>query len=210
MEKEQYDYLFKFIIIGSANTGKSCFLHYFLENKFKRNSSHTIGVEFGSKTLKIGSKTIKLQIWDTAGQERFRSVARSYYRGAIGALIVYDITNEESYNALSQWIKDARDLARPDISIIVIGNKVDLKENRQIAFVDAAKFCQENGAAFLEASALNGENVMEAFQVLSRTLLNKIDSGVIDTNELQPRIMTPLNRNPLKKKDSTCSQCTRT
>eukprot|EP01016_Furgasonia_blochmanni_P004713 TRINITY_DN1181_c0_g2_i2.p1 TRINITY_DN1181_c0_g2~~TRINITY_DN1181_c0_g2_i2.p1 ORF type:complete len:179 (+),score=26.45 TRINITY_DN1181_c0_g2_i2:70-606(+) len=177
MERDNYDYLFKFIIIGNTNTGKSCLLHYFLENKFKKNSSHTIGVEFGSKVLKIGSKIVKLQIWDTAGQERFRSVARSYYRGALGALIVYDITNAESYNALAQWLKDARDLARPDICATVVGNKCDLKDSRAVTFVDAAKFCQENGVTFLETSALTGENVVESFTTLSKTILNKIESG---------------------------------
>ncbi|XP_076315775.1 ras-related protein Rab-4B-like [Tachypleus tridentatus] len=89
---ESYDFLFKFLVIGSAGTGKSCLLHQFIENKFKAESSHTIGVEFGSKVVNVGGRSVKLQIWDTAGQERFRSVTRSYYRGAAGALLVYDIT----------------------------------------------------------------------------------------------------------------------
>uniref|UniRef100_A0A8C0KRA4 RAB4B, member RAS onco family n=1 Tax=Canis lupus dingo TaxID=286419 RepID=A0A8C0KRA4_CANLU len=89
---ETYDFLFKFLVIGSAGTGKSCLLHQFIENKFKQDSNHTIGVEFGSRVVNVGGKTVKLQIWDTAGQERFRSVTRSYYRGAAGALLVYDIT----------------------------------------------------------------------------------------------------------------------
>uniref|UniRef100_A0A8B9R8M0 Ras-related protein Rab-4B n=1 Tax=Astyanax mexicanus TaxID=7994 RepID=A0A8B9R8M0_ASTMX len=90
------DFLFKFLVIGSAGTGKSCLLHQFIENKFKQDSNHTIGVEFGSRVVNVGGKTVKLQIWDTAGQERFRSVTRSYYRGAAGALLVYDITRYES------------------------------------------------------------------------------------------------------------------
>eukprot|EP01017_Pseudomicrothorax_dubius_P005309 TRINITY_DN11310_c0_g1_i1.p1 TRINITY_DN11310_c0_g1~~TRINITY_DN11310_c0_g1_i1.p1 ORF type:complete len:242 (+),score=33.41 TRINITY_DN11310_c0_g1_i1:61-726(+) len=209
MDKDHYDYLFKFIVIGNANSGKSCFLHYLLENKFKRNSSHTIGVEFGSKIIKIGSKTVKLQIWDTAGQERFRAVARTYYRGALGALILYDITNPDSYNSLSQWIKDARDLARPDICIFVIGNKSDLKDQRQVSNVEAAKFCQENGVSFLEASALTGENVIEGFQGLTKNILGKIDSGLIDTSELQPRLTSTLTSTPQKKKESSCPNCSR-
>uniref|UniRef100_A0A8C3C2Y1 Ras-related protein Rab-4B n=1 Tax=Cairina moschata TaxID=8855 RepID=A0A8C3C2Y1_CAIMO len=92
---ETYDFLFKFLVIGSAGTGKSCLLHQFIENKFKQDSNHTIGVEFGSKVVNVGGKTVKLQIWDTAGQERFRSVTRSYYRGAAGALLVYDITRAD-------------------------------------------------------------------------------------------------------------------
>uniref|UniRef100_A0A8C7V130 Ras-related protein Rab-4B n=1 Tax=Oncorhynchus mykiss TaxID=8022 RepID=A0A8C7V130_ONCMY len=92
---ETYDFLFKFLVIGSAGSGKSCLLHQFIENKFKQDSSHTIGVEFGSRVAMVAGKTIKLQIWDTAGQERFRSVTRSYYRGAAGALLVYDITRTD-------------------------------------------------------------------------------------------------------------------
>uniref|UniRef100_A0A8C0C2A7 Uncharacterized protein n=1 Tax=Buteo japonicus TaxID=224669 RepID=A0A8C0C2A7_9AVES len=87
------DFLFKFLVIGNAGTGKSCLLHQFIEKKFKDDSNHTIGVEFGSKIINVGGKYVKLQIWDTAGQERFRSVTRSYYRGAAGALLVYDITS---------------------------------------------------------------------------------------------------------------------
>uniref|UniRef100_A0A1B6J019 Ras-related protein Rab-4B n=1 Tax=Homalodisca liturata TaxID=320908 RepID=A0A1B6J019_9HEMI len=108
---ETYDYLFKFLVIGSAGTGKSCILHQFIENKFKSDSSHTIGVEFGSKIVNVAGKSVKLQIWDTAGQERFRSVTRSYYRGAAGALLVFDITNRESFNNLAEWLQDARMLA---------------------------------------------------------------------------------------------------
>merc|ERR1712112_479411 len=105
---DPYDYLFKFLVIGSAGTGKSCLLHQFIEGRFKEDSSHTIGVEFGSKIVPVGGKTVKLQIWDTAVQERFRSVTRSYYRGAAGALLVYDITSRESFNCLTNWLTDAR------------------------------------------------------------------------------------------------------
>ncbi|CAK9007391.1 unnamed protein product [Durusdinium trenchii] len=145
-EKDKYDYLFKFIIIGDAGAGKSCLLHQFIDNKFKKGSSHTIGVEFGSKVITVGGRNIKLQIWDTAGQERYRSVTRSYYRGAAGALIVYDITNRDSYNHLVNWLADARTLARADISIITVGNKVDLKEKREVTFLEASRCAQENGA----------------------------------------------------------------
>merc|ERR1711881_293348 len=120
---ESYDYLFKFLVIGSAGTGKSCILHQFIEGRFKPDSSHTIGVEFGSKIIQCGGKTVKLQIWDTAGQERFRSVTRSYYRGAAGALLVYDVTSRETFNCLTNWLTDARTLASPNISIIAVGNK---------------------------------------------------------------------------------------
>jgi len=177
---ETYEYLFKFLIIGSASTGKTCILHQFLENKFKTDTTHTIGAEFGSKVININQKNVKLQIWDTAGQERFRSVTRSYYRGASGALLVYDIANRESYNAVTNWLADARSLASPNIIIILCGNKKDLDEQRQVTFLEANRFAQENDLMFLETSAATGESVTESFLKCARVILSKIDSGSID------------------------------
>eukprot|EP00164_Ancoracysta_twista_P003327 GFYU01004438.1.p2 GENE.GFYU01004438.1~~GFYU01004438.1.p2 ORF type:complete len:215 (+),score=41.92 GFYU01004438.1:173-817(+) len=181
-EAENYDYLFKFIVIGDTDTGKSCLLHQFIENKFKRGASHTIGVEFGSKVIDVRAKKVKLQIWDTAGQERFRSVTRSYYRGAAAAIIVYDLTRRDTYNHLTSWMTDARTLANSDIVIIVVGNKLDLDDgrNREITVNEAARFAQENDAMFLETSALNGENVSQSFKLCADKIMAKIDSGEID------------------------------
>ncbi|VTJ56320.1 Hypothetical predicted protein [Marmota monax] len=111
----------------------------------KQDSNHTIGVEFGSRVVNVGGKTVKLQIWDTAGQERFRSVTRSYYRGAAGALLVYDITSRETYNSLAAWLTDARTLASPNIVVILCGNKKDLDPEREVTFLEASRFAQENG-----------------------------------------------------------------
>ena len=118
--QDQYDFLFKFLVIGSAGCGKSCLLNQFIEGQFKENSSHTIGVEFGSKIVPVGGRVVKLQIWDTAGQERFRSVTRSYYRGAAGALLVYDVSSRETFNCLTAWLTDARTLASPAIVILLV------------------------------------------------------------------------------------------
>lgn len=115
----------------------------------KDDSSHTIGVEFGSRIVNVGGKSVKLQIWDTAGQERFRSVTRSYYRGAAGALLVYDTTSRDSFNALTNWLNDARTLASPNIVILLVGNKKDLEEARDITFLEASTFAQENGKTSL-------------------------------------------------------------
>lgn len=183
-EKDQHDYLFKFIIIGDAGSGKSCLMHQFIENKFKKGSSHTIGVEFGSKIVHVSGRNIKLQIWDTAGQERYRSVTRSYYRGAAGALIVYDITNRESYNHIINWLADARTLARADISIITVGNKCDLKDKRAVTFLEASRCAQESDVLFLETSALTGEGVEEVFIKVARMILSKIEDGLIDANTM--------------------------
>uniref|UniRef100_A0A336LPV2 CSON011072 protein n=1 Tax=Culicoides sonorensis TaxID=179676 RepID=A0A336LPV2_CULSO len=146
----------------------------------KEESSHTIGVEFGSKIINVGGKSIKLQIWDTAGQERFRSVTRSYYRGAAGALLVYDITNRDSFTALEAWLSDARTLASPNIIILLVGNKRDLEDEREVTFIEASNFAQNNQLVFLETSAKTGENVEEAFLKCSKTILAKIQRGELD------------------------------
>ncbi|KAH8358090.1 hypothetical protein KR084_002006 [Drosophila pseudotakahashii] len=201
------DYLFKFLIIGSAGSGKSCLLHHFIESKcklaavallylygyyiiilihppVKDDSSHTIGVEFGSRIVNVGGKSVKLQIWDTAGQERFRSVTRSYYRGAAGALLVYDATSRDSFNALTNWLNDARTLASPNIVILLVGNKKDLEEARDVTFLEASTFAQENELIFLETSAKTGENVEEAFLKCSKTILAKIETGELDPERI--------------------------
>jgi len=176
--------VFKFIIIGDTGTGKSCLLRYFLEKKFKKGMSHTIGVEFGSKVIDVGGKRVKLQIWDTAGQERFRSVTRSYYRGAAGCLLVYDISSRETYNHLVTWLNDARTLARPDITVVVVGNKSDKKSGREVTLLEASRFAQENDLLFMETSAVTGDCVEEVFTKCASSILNKIDSGLIDPSTM--------------------------
>jgi len=182
--QDQYDYLFKFIIIGDAGAGKSCLLHHFIEGKFKKSSSHTIGVEFGSKIIQVANRTIKLQIWDTAGQERYRSVTRSYYRGAAGALVVYDLTSRDTFQHLTNWLADARTLARADISIIAVGNKCDMKDRRAVTYLEASRLAQENDLLFLETSALTGEGVEDVFTKVAKQLLNKIEDGLIDPSTM--------------------------
>ncbi|KAL6062131.1 Ras-related protein Rab-4B [Balamuthia mandrillaris] len=177
---EGYDYLFKFIIIGDAASGKSCLLRRFIDNKFMRESTHTIGVEFGAKVIEVGDSKIKLQIWDTAGQERFRSVTRSYYRGAAGAILVYDISSRDSFNNVNNWLSDARALASSGIVIVLVGNKADLGESREVTFLEASRFAQEHDLAFFETSALTGENVEEVFLKCARVIYSKVEGGVVD------------------------------
>jgi small GTP-binding protein len=125
-----------------------------------------------------------LQIWDTAGQERFRSVTRSYYRGAAGALLVYDSTSRDSYNVVSNWLNDARTLASPNIVILLVGNKKDLEEAREVTFLEASNFASENELIFLETSAKTGENVEEAFLKCAKTILAKIETGELDPERI--------------------------
>ncbi|KAN0062626.1 Ras-related protein Rab-4B [Thecaphora frezii] len=175
-----YDFLLKFIIIGEAGTGKSCLLHHFINNQFKDQSAHTIGVEFSSRLVKLGNKSVKLQLWDTAGQERFRSVTRSYYRGAAGALLVYDITKRSTFEPLQRWLSDARALASSDLVVVLVGNKLDREEEREVGYLEASRWASENGVLFLETSSLTGENVEAPFALAARSILLSIESGRLD------------------------------
>ncbi|KAF2076020.1 hypothetical protein CYY_002680 [Polysphondylium violaceum] len=184
MTKGKTLYLFKFLIIGDPNVGKSCLLYRFTDNKFKTQSNHTIGVDFASKVIDVGGKSVKLQIWDTAGQERFRSVTRSYYRGSAGVVLVYDVASRESYNHITNWLSDARALACKDVTIILVGNKSDLTQEREVTFLEASRIAQENDLLFLETSALSGDNIEEIFYKCARSIVSKIDSGETDLESL--------------------------
>lgn len=207
---EQYDYRVKLIIIGDANSGKSCLIEQFRAGRFYAGSTHTIGVEFASKVVTVGDKRVKLQIWDTyvtfplflysdpsrAGQDRYRTVSRSYYRGALGAIVVYDITSRESFNNLPRWIQDARDQSSKDVTIAVVGNKRDLAANeRAVPMLDASRFCQERDLLFMETSALTGEAVVDVFDMITKRIIEKIQSGQIDPKSVAHGIMTGDNAN---------------
>ncbi|KAL1837384.1 hypothetical protein VTJ49DRAFT_3943 [Mycothermus thermophilus] len=150
-----YDYLAKIILLGPSGTGKSCLLHRFVKNEWRVLSSQTIGVEFATKIIKVGTgarrKRIKLQLWDTAGTERFRSVSRSYYRGAAGAILVYDVTSHMSFRALQPFLNDARALASPNLSIVLVGNKLDLAHD---ALVDTGLPPPTPGSASLASTPI--------------------------------------------------------
>lgn len=177
-----YAYLFKYIIIGDTGVGKSCLLLQFTDKRFQPVHDLTIGVEFGARMINIDSKQIKLQIWDTAGQESFRSITRSYYRGAAGALLVYDITRRDTFNHLASWLEDARQHANPSMTIMLIGNKSDLSHKREVSTEEGERFAAEHGLVFLETSAKTAHNVEEAFINTARKIHEKIESGDVDAN----------------------------
>ncbi|CAG9330568.1 unnamed protein product [Blepharisma stoltei] len=172
-----YSYLFKYIIIGDSGVGKSCFMLQFTDRRFKNDHDLTIGVEFGSRTIKINDKAIKLQMWDTAGQENFRSITRSYYRGAVAALLLYDVTNRDSFTNIERWLAEAKTNANHDITVILVGNKVDLESNRAITAEEGEKFASEHGILFIEASAKEAFNVDEAFVNSAKAVLVKLENG---------------------------------
>eukprot|EP01104_Vermistella_antarctica_P002758 TRINITY_DN12978_c0_g1_i1.p1 TRINITY_DN12978_c0_g1~~TRINITY_DN12978_c0_g1_i1.p1 ORF type:complete len:207 (+),score=42.95 TRINITY_DN12978_c0_g1_i1:77-697(+) len=179
--KPTFDYVFKYIVIGPTGVGKSCLLLQFTDKKFQEEHDLTIGVEFGVRSTTLNSKKIKLQIWDTAGQESFRSITHSYYRGAHAALLVYDITRRESFLQMKSWLEDALRHSN-NITIMLVGNKHDLTERRQVSTEEGRKFAEDNGLVFLETSAKTAENVEEAFFQTCRMIAEKIETGEVQVS----------------------------
>ncbi|KAG0345391.1 Ras- protein ric2 [Podila humilis] len=177
MSDEKYDYLCKVVLIGESSVGKTNMLSRFTQNQFNLESKSTIGIEFSTaKSIEIDGKVLKAQIWDTAGQERYRAITSAYYRGAVGALLVYDISNLASFHKLERWLGELKDHADSNTVIILIGNKSDLRHLRAVATEDAKAFAEKNDLMFMETSALDGSNVQLAFtQVL--TEIHKVVSS---------------------------------
>ncbi|MED6233216.1 Ras- protein Rab-11A [Ataeniobius toweri] len=163
---DEYDYLFKVVLIGDSGVGKSNLLSRFTRNEFNLESKSTIGVEFATRSIQVDGKTVKAQIWDTAGQERYRAITSAYYRGAVGALLVYDIAKHLTYENVERWLKELRDHADSNIVIMLVGNKSDLRHLRAVPTDEARAFAEKNGLSFLETSALDSTNVETAFQTI--------------------------------------------
>ncbi|KAJ4834914.1 Ras- protein RABA6a [Turnera subulata] len=167
---EECDYLFKAVLIGDSAVGKSNLLSRFSRDEFRLDSKPTIGVEFAYRNIKVGDKLIKAQIWDTAGQERFRAITSSYYRGALGALLVYDITRRATFDNLKKWLHELREFGNPDIVVILVGNKADIAHSREVEKEDAQNLAEAEGLCFMETSALENLNVEEAFMEMIRKI----------------------------------------
>jgi Ras-related protein Rab-2A len=174
-----YAYMFKYIIVGDTGVGKSCLLLSFTDKRFRPDHDVTIGVEFGHRSIVLDNKPVKLQIWDTAGQECFRSITRAYYRGATGALLVYDITRRETFNHLTQWLEDMRRHADGKTVIMLVGNKSDLPR-REVSTQEGAQFARDNRLMFVETSTKTLDCVEEAFLTSAGMIYSNIQSGVYD------------------------------
>ncbi|XP_021377850.1 ras-related protein Rab-11A-like [Mizuhopecten yessoensis] len=161
---DDYDYLCKVVLMGDTGVGKSNLLSRFTRNMFKLDSKFTIGVEVATRNTQVDGKTMKAQIWDTAGQERFRAITSAYYRGAVGALLVYDIGKHPTYENVERWLKELRDHADNNIVIMLVGNKSDLRHLRAVPTDEAKAFAEKNNMSFIETSALDSTNVETAFQ----------------------------------------------
>jgi len=160
---EECDYLFKAVLIGDSGVGKSNLLSRFAKGEFRLDSKPTIGVEFAYRNIRVGDKLVKAQIWDTAGQERFRAITSSYYRGALGGLLVYDITRRATYENVKKWLRELRQFGSSDMVVVLVGNKSDLGNSREVSEEEGKSLAEVEGLCFMETSALQNLNVEEAF-----------------------------------------------
>ena len=177
-----YEYLFKYIIIGDPSVGKSNLLMKFAHNKFTEEYQATIGVEFAAKNIEFDQKTYRIQIWDTAGQENFRSITRAYYKNSVCAMVVYDITNRDSFENIQSWIEDIRTQSPKTVLIILIGNKIDLDDRRVISYDEGNEFAIKNGLIFGETSAKTGEGIEQIFKKSAQDIAKKMNENYYDLN----------------------------
>ena len=190
-----FDYLLKYIIIGDAAVGKSNLLLRYVHGQFKPEYQLTSGVEFGAKNIEIDSKMFRIQIWDTAGQENFRSITRAYYKNSVCALVVYDISSRDSFNNVMSWIEDCRNQSPKTIFIVLVGNKCDLEDKRQVTYEEGKELADKNELLFFESSAKDGINVDDIFINSAKEISKKIEQGYYDLESDSCGIKKGINRN---------------
>jgi small GTP-binding protein len=174
MDTPDADFLVKIVLIGDSGVGKTNLLSRFTRDQFNPESKSTIGVEFATKTLEVEGKHVKAQIWDTAGQERYRAITSAYYRGAIGAMLLYDITTSLTFSSLGRWLRELRENADPNIVVMLVGNKSDLAEKRAVSTDEGVGFSKSESLLFIETSARDASNVQEAFTSLITEVVKKL------------------------------------
>lgn len=184
-EEQTEDYLFKIVLIGDSAVGKSNLLARFSRDEFYPNSKSTIGVEFQTQKMIINGKEVKAQIWDTAGQERFRAVTSAYYRGAVGALLVYDISRRQTFESIGRWLNELHTHSDMNVVTILVGNKSDLKDVREVKTAEGKSLAEAQGLFFIETSALDSSNVASAFQMVVKEIYNILSRKVIQSQELK-------------------------
>ena len=207
-DPDNYEQLYKIIIIGDSGVGKSNILGRYLHNEFKHDTKSTVGVEFGSKQLKVDGVNIKLQIWDTAGEERYRAITSAYYKGSKGCFIVYDITSEISFENVEKWYEEIRKSAEKEISVILVGNKCDLENERKVSIEMGQSKAKNLNCPFFETSALNNTNIVTAFQSISENIYNrcKNEKNLEDDDdyEIVPNDEKKIDINTNKDKETKC------
>ncbi|KAK4528711.1 hypothetical protein GAYE_SCF63G6656 [Galdieria yellowstonensis] len=199
----EYDYLFKLLLIGDSGVGKSCLLLRFADDTYNESYISTIGVDFKIRTIELDGKTVKLQIWDTAGQERFRTITSSYYRGAHGIIIVYDVTDQESFNNVKTWLHEIDRYANESVNKLLVGNKNDLTTKKVVDTATAKEFADSLGIKFLETSAKTSENVEQAFITMAQEIKERMANQ--PQTQKTSGIHVGANAQEVKESSSCCS-----
>jgi len=204
MADEEYDFIFKVLLLGNSDVGKSSILIRYVDESWNEAFVPTIGVDFKVKSMEIEKKKIKMQIWDTAGQERFRNVISSYFRGAHGLFLIYDITNRDSFKNLENWLIEIEKNASENVLKILVGNKNDLEQDREISYEEGKNFANRNGMEFIETSAKINTNVSEAFEMLGKLMI-KNEAQPADKNQMKDKkILSASSGKNIKTKKGCC------
>ncbi|KAK4440971.1 Ras-related protein RABA5b [Sesamum alatum] len=207
------EYLFKIVVIGDSAVGKSNLLSRFARDEFDHNSKATIGVEFQTQVVELDGKEVKAQVWDTAGQERFRAVTSAYYRGAVGALVVYDITRKTTFESVKRWLDELNTHCDTTVARMLVGNKSDLENIREVSVDEGKSLAEEEGLFFIETSALESTNVNKAFEIVIREIYEKVSRKILNSDsykaELSVNRVSLANGVDLSKQKSTFACCSR-
>jgi len=191
MHTSEYDYLFKLLLIGDSGVGKSCLLLRFADDTYTESYISTIGVDFKIRTIELEGKTVKLQIWDTAGQERFRTITSSYYRGAHGIIVVYDVTDNDTFTNVKQWLQEIDRYASEGVNKLLVGNKSDLTGKKVVEYSVAKEFADQLTIPFLETSAKNATNVEQAFLTMAKQIKDRMGSTSTPSGAAKSSTVTP-------------------
>eukprot|EP00042_Codosiga_hollandica_P026788 m.128949 g.128949 ORF g.128949 m.128949 type:complete len:204 (-) comp52301_c0_seq1:186-797(-) len=200
----EYDYLFKLLLIGDSGVGKSCLLLRFADDTYTESYISTIGVDFKIRTIELDGKTVKLQIWDTAGQERFRTITSSYYRGAHGIIVVYDITDQESFTNVKTWLQEIDRYATENVNKLLVGNKSDLTAKRAVDYAAAKEYADSISVPFLETSAKNSTNVEQAFLTMAAEIKSRIGPVVTKADGDKVKIGNAKDIKPVSNSGGCC------
>lgn len=184
------DYLFKVVLIGDSAVGKSNLLSRYARNEFHMNSKATIGVEFQTQSMEFDGKEIKAQIWDTAGQERFRAVTSAYYRGAVGALVVYDISRRHTFESVGRWLDELKMHSDMNVVTMLVGNKCDLESLREVPVEESKALAEAEKLFFIETSALNATNVNDAFQIVIKEVYNNMSRKALNSGSYKSKLLS--------------------
>lgn len=199
-----YDYLFKLLLIGDSGVGKSCLLLRFADDTYTDSYISTIGVDFKIRTIELEGKTVKLQIWDTAGQERFRTITSSYYRGAHGIIVVYDVTDQDTFTNVKQWLNEIDRYACEGVNKLLVGNKSDLTQKKVVEYTVAKDFADQLTIPFLETSAKSSTNVEQAFLTMAKQIKDRTGSTTVNAGSNKATLKVGTGQNVQQQSSGCC------